>query len=263
MHHSILLLVALSTSIDAYAWMKDLDTRDSSPLEPPAATCPVNALPKGAAPYSSDYPSAYTGAKNGLPGTGKGGVLVPATGDSAHAYVAPRPNDIRGPCPALNMGSNHNFLSHDGQTNFVELVDMAQNVFNWGYDLAVFVATFGIVMDGNPLTSQLSIGCQGGSAVANTGLNAHNKFETDSSMTRNDFYTSATGDAYSVNATLFNYMNDFCQSDFTLQCMGPYMGARYNQSKSTNGYVCHISSVPLRSVYHPPHKAIEYKERDI
>lgn len=68
-----------------------------SPLDKRAGSCPVHATRKGAAPYSSYYPSLYTSAMNGKPGTGRGGVLVPAPGDSAHAYVAPGPNDIRGP----------------------------------------------------------------------------------------------------------------------------------------------------------------------
>jgi hypothetical protein len=36
---------------------------------------------------------------------------VPAPGDTAHQYVAPGPNDIRGPCPGLNAAANHN-VSH-------------------------------------------------------------------------------------------------------------------------------------------------------
>jgi len=229
------LLLAMVSDVNGYAWMEKLAHGEpATTLEKRAATCPVHLSPQGAAPYSEYYPSKYTGARNGLPGTGKGGVLVPAANDTAHAYSPPSSSDIRGPCPGLNMAANHNFISHDGLTNFVELVDFAQNVFNWGWDLATFVATFGIVMDGDPLTSQLSIGCDGGMQVPNTGLNAHNKFETDSSMTRNDFYTSPTGDSYSVNATIFGYMNDYCNGDFTLGCMGPYMGARYNDSKQTN-----------------------------
>jgi hypothetical protein len=117
------------------------------------------------------------------------------------------------------------------------MVDFAQNVFNWRHDLAVFVATFGIVQVGNPLTGELSIGCNGGQSVSNTGLNSHNKFEVDSSMTRTDFFLSPDGDSYSVNATLFNYWNEFCNGLFTLECMGPYMRSRYDQSRSTNGYV--------------------------
>lgn len=72
--------------------------RVMSPLERRAAgTCPVHATRQGAAPYSAYYPSKYTGAMNGQAGTGVGGVQVPAPGDTAHAYVAPGPGDIRGP----------------------------------------------------------------------------------------------------------------------------------------------------------------------
>ncbi|KAI7230516.1 hypothetical protein KC317_g17116, partial [Hortaea werneckii] len=140
-------------------------------------TCPVHLLRKGAAPYSDVYPSKYTGAKNGLPGTGKGGVLVPAKGDTAHAYVKPSASDVRGPCPGLNTLANHNFISHDGQTTFTEMVDAAQNVYNWKYDLATFVATVGVAQDGDPLTQTMSIGCAGGLPKSGTGLQTHNKFE--------------------------------------------------------------------------------------
>lgn len=48
-----------------------------------------------AAPITDQFP--YLGAKDGKPGTGKGGVLVPAPGDTAHEYRAPNPKtDIRG-----------------------------------------------------------------------------------------------------------------------------------------------------------------------
>jgi len=71
-----------------------------------AATCPFNSNHQAAAPYNSKYP--YNGAQNGLPGKGIGGFQVPAPGDTAHAYVAPGPNDVRGPCPGLNAAANHN-----------------------------------------------------------------------------------------------------------------------------------------------------------
>lgn len=61
------------------------------------------------------------------------------------------------------------------------------------------------------------------------------RFETDGSIARTDYYLSPTGDSYSVNASLFNYWNEYCDGDFTLACMGPYMGSRYNQSIATNG----------------------------
>lgn len=74
-----------------------------------AATCPFNSDHQGAAPYSDAYP--YNGAKNGFPGKGIGGYQVPAPGDTAHQYVAPGANDIRGPCPGLNAAANHNVCS--------------------------------------------------------------------------------------------------------------------------------------------------------
>ncbi|KAI7469716.1 Cloroperoxidase [Hortaea werneckii] len=199
-------------------------------------TCPVHLLRKGAAPYSDVYPSKYTGAKNGLPGTGKGGVLVPAKGDTAHAYVKPSASDVRGPCPGLNTLANHNFISHDGQTTFTEMVDAAQNVYNWKYDLATFVATVGVAQDGDPLTQTMSIGCAGGLPKSGTGLQTHNKFEVDASLARTDYALSPTGDAYTVNGTLFGEMIDTCADQkFSLECMAKYNKQRFNESLNTNG----------------------------
>ena len=71
-----------------------------------AEFCPFNADHPGAAPFNPLFP--YTGATAGLPGTGIGGVPVPAPGDVAHQYTPPGANDIRGPCPGMNTAANHN-----------------------------------------------------------------------------------------------------------------------------------------------------------
>lgn len=70
-----------------------------------AATCPFNANHVPAAPVTDEYP--YNNAKNGVPGNAKGGYQVPAPGDTAHQFIAPTANDIRGPCPGLNAAANH------------------------------------------------------------------------------------------------------------------------------------------------------------
>jgi len=57
--------------------------------------CPYNPNHVPAAAWDPKFP--YSGAKNGLPGTGKGGYQVPMPGDEAHKFIAPGPNDIRGP----------------------------------------------------------------------------------------------------------------------------------------------------------------------
>ena len=101
----------------AFPFVAEMPGVDSSLLRNPSSkgkrqsNCPFNSNHPGAAPYSSDYP--YLGAQNGLPGTGAGGILVPAAGDTAHAFAAPGPSDIRGPCPGLNAAANHNVSGTD------------------------------------------------------------------------------------------------------------------------------------------------------
>jgi len=204
------------------------------------ATCPFNADHKGAAPYDAKYP--YNGAKNGVPGKGIGGYQVPADGDTAHYYVAPGPNDIRGPCPGLNAAANHNFLSHDGITTFNELVDAQQNIYNVGYDLATLLAALGLTLtDGDLVTEKLSIGCDATTRTSfnpvltgsEPGLDGHNKFEADSSLTRDDFFL-ADGDNYSFNGTLFGMMQDTCQGNFNRENLSKYRLQRWNQSQQQN-----------------------------
>lgn len=40
-----------------------------------------------------------------------------------HIFQAPGKNDQRGPCPGLNALANHNFISYDGITSYVEVVN--------------------------------------------------------------------------------------------------------------------------------------------
>lgn len=60
---------------------------------------------------------------------------------------------------------------------------MQQNVYGVGYDLAVLLATLGVGLDGDPVTTKLSIGCDATNRTAapglgpEIGLDGHNKFE--------------------------------------------------------------------------------------
>lgn len=117
MYLTILILTLAAQSVFPFPFVAEIPGVDSSLLrkdsrssnEKRQSTCPFNSVHPGAAPYNAKYP--YTGARNGLPGTGKGGILVPAAGDTAHAFEAPGPNDIRGPCPGLNTAANHHVSS--------------------------------------------------------------------------------------------------------------------------------------------------------
>lgn len=218
--HIPLVLVLSVPAAEAFRWVSSHPGIDSSLMhrsshnKRQSSTCPFNPSHEPAAPYTAEYP--YTGAKNGRPGTGVGGIKVPADGDEAHYYTPPGPNDIRGPCPGLNAAANHNFLAHDGITTFEELVDAQQNVYNVGHDLAVLLATLGVAEDGDIITGRLSIGCDATnrtSALPLTGnqggLNKHNTFEADTSLTRNDYFL-ANGDDFSFNGTLFAVRESRC-----------------------------------------------------
>ncbi|KZS90603.1 Cloroperoxidase, partial [Sistotremastrum niveocremeum HHB9708] len=209
-----------------------------------------NVNRRTAAPITSQFP--YSGAKsNGLPGLGKGNVLVPDPADTAHAFQPPPPGAMRGPCPGMNALANHGFISRDGITTFDELVQAQQNVWNTGYDLAVLLATLGVALDGDILTEKLSIG---GDATPKTallglgllgkegGLDTHNTFEADASLTRSDFFLpSSNGDNHSFNSTLFAMMTSTVSSTsspsaplYDLKGLSLYRAQRWSQSVAEN-----------------------------
>lgn len=133
-------------------------------------------------------------------------------------------------------------MSHDGIVTFNELVDAQQNVYNVGYDLAVLLATLGLTLtDGDPITEKLSIGCDATSRTSfsplitgsEPGLDGHNKFESDTSLTRNDYFL-ADGDNFSFNGTLFGMMTETCNANYNLENLAEYRLQRYEQSKAEN-----------------------------
>ena len=50
----------------------------------------------------------------------------------AHAFIAPGPNDLRGPCPALNALANHGYIARNGYTNIQEAADGIVKVYSCG-----------------------------------------------------------------------------------------------------------------------------------
>lgn len=125
MQLAIFIYILAARSVLAFPFVPEMPGVDSSLLrktkrdsnEKRQSSCPFNSVHPGAASYTANYP--YTGAQNGLPGTGKGGILVPASGDTAHAFEAPGPNDIRGPCPGLNTAANHHVSCPVGVTSLI------------------------------------------------------------------------------------------------------------------------------------------------
>lgn len=113
---SVFAVALAASTVSAFPWVANQDGVDSSLYSSRKVartgngglpgTCPFNAQHPGAAPITAKYP--YCSAKNGLPGkfpcTNN---IVPAPGDTAHAFTAPGPNDIRGPCPGINTAAKY------------------------------------------------------------------------------------------------------------------------------------------------------------
>ncbi|CAF0894567.1 unnamed protein product [Adineta steineri] len=160
---------------------------------------------------------------------------------SLYPFIPPGPNDIRGPCPGLNTAANHGYINRSGITNFDELVKMQQVLYNAGLDLAIVLATVGVALDGDIITGKVSIGKQSsevpGILTTPAGLNSHNRFESDTSLTRNDIFL-ANGDDFSFNGTLFEMMYNESLNNgglFNAKTLSKYRYNRYQQSKAENG----------------------------
>ncbi|KAF2231593.1 Cloroperoxidase [Viridothelium virens] len=246
----VLTLVSFASLVTPFPWVANqpglknhhLLARQQSGGGQPGGpeTCPFNTNHEGAAPITDTFP--YNGAKGGVPGKGVGGYQVPAPGDDAHQFIAPTDEDIRGPCPGLNAAANHGFLSRDGITNYTEVVDAVQNVYNMGYDLANFLAVFSIyIADGDWTTTKLSIGCDATTRTSvsptltgsEPGLDGHNKFEADTSLTRDDYFLG-DGDNFDFNGTLFGMMANTTNGVFDLDGLALFRFQRYQQSRRDN-----------------------------
>jgi len=149
----------------------------------------------------------------------------------------------------MNTLANHGFLSRDGLTTFTELVAGMQNVYNLAWEAAVTLAVLGIATDGDPVTEMLSIGAEATQQIGQIGrftgnyggLNKHDAFELDVSLTRDDF--SLYGDAHTFNATLFQMMVETAAeihngtSIFDLDAIALHRVRRYYQSLAENPWI--------------------------
>ncbi|KAF1960406.1 Cloroperoxidase [Byssothecium circinans] len=214
--------------------------QSAGPLPGGPETCPFNPNHVPAVPVNAEF--NYNGAYGGFPGRGKGGYQVPAPNDTAHQFMPPTDKDIRGPCPGLNAMANHGFLARDGITEYAELVDAVQNVYNMAYDLANFLAVFSIyIADGDWITRKLSIGCDATTRTSfspiltgsQPGLVGHNKFEADASLTRHDYFTNG-GDNFNFNTTLWEKMTASTGGLYDLNGLAKYRYERYVESRTEN-----------------------------
>ncbi|KAJ7611916.1 Chloroperoxidase [Mycena polygramma] len=177
---------------------------------------PVNAGPKirDASSMAADIQDGQMGVLMVLPPrqTDTGTKRVP---DADHPFIPPGPNDMRGPCPAMNTLANHGYISRNGITNFEEIIRGTAEAFNLDRDMSSGMAALNILTRGNPFVNKISIG--GISPLVpplphridgpeTQGIAKHGRVEGDASMTRSDVHT---GDNRNFNQTLWD--NDLAQ----------------------------------------------------
>ncbi|KAJ6533618.1 Chloroperoxidase [Mycena capillaripes] len=117
--------------------------------------------------------------------------------DAAHPFIAPGPDDQRGPCPAMNTLANHGYISRNGIASFEEITVAMMEAFNLELHFGAGLAANNMLTRGNPFMNRVSIG--GVSPLVpplpgkidgpvTGGIAQHGRFEGDASMTRADAF---------------------------------------------------------------------------
>ncbi|KAJ7249033.1 Chloroperoxidase [Mycena rebaudengoi] len=130
--------------------------------------------------------------------------------DADHPFIAPGPNDQRGPCPAMNTLANHGYISRNGITSFEEIIRGTGEAFNIERTMASGMAALNLLTRGNPFVNKISIG--GVSPFVpplpgkidgpqTQGIQKHGRVEGDASISRSDVFI---GDNRNFNQTLFD-----------------------------------------------------------
>lgn len=124
--------------------------------------------------------------------------LTSTTGD--HAWIAPGPGDIRGPCAGLNAAANHGYLPRNGIADFASVETALFEAFGLDQTATEVLQQTTTFFDGDPITQKWSIGYHSDQTAAlgpleslvgyESGICAygHLKSEGDASITRGDFY---------------------------------------------------------------------------
>ncbi|KAJ7217427.1 Chloroperoxidase [Mycena rebaudengoi] len=130
--------------------------------------------------------------------------------DADHPFIAPGPNDQRGPCPAMNILANHGYISRNGITTFEEIIRGTGEAFNIDRTMASGMAALNLLTRGNPFVNKVSIGGVSPFVPPLPGkidgpetqcIAKHGRVEGDASMTRADVFI---GDNRNFNQTLFD-----------------------------------------------------------
>lgn len=153
---SLLVLAALASSVSAF---------------PAAALDKLNSIARTTTPEDiqnirrseeAKRTVSFNAEKQYISTTGKNKFIPPdfAAGDQ------------RGPCPGLNALANHGYLPRNGVAGMNDIIDATGSVYGMGVDLSAFLAVYGTVFDGNPISVSpgYSIGAAPPSGLADNVL---------------------------------------------------------------------------------------------
>lgn len=139
---------------------------------------------------------------------------------SGHQFVAPGPNDQRGPCPGLNAFANHGFLPHNGYATAAQFIDATMSVVGMGIGLASFLAVYGSAINGNGFAWSIGGTPVGGQSKGNGISNSHNNYEGDASPLRPDLYQF--GNDYTVRTQQYQTLSEM-GSNYNLEYVLPFV----------------------------------------
>ncbi|KAM0815535.1 hypothetical protein AB5N19_01333 [Seiridium cardinale] len=173
--------------------------------------------------------------------------------DGEYTFVPPDfdAGDQRGPCPGLNALANHGYLPHNGVADIVTIIAATNEVYGMSLDLGGFLAVYGTVFDGNPLSTNPGYSIGGPSKDSQNILNglgllgtpsglsgSHNKYESDVSPTRGDLYLEGNN-FHVVKERFVDYWNALPEnlpSDQQYTALAPFHRQRWDESKNNNPY---------------------------
>ncbi|KAI9791138.1 MAG: hypothetical protein M1833_001697 [Piccolia ochrophora] len=162
-----------------------------------------------------------------------------------HAWRAPGPNDIRGPCPGLNVLSNHGYFPRNGVVSLAQAATATNEVFGLALNFGVPLTVYATLVDGDILRQEWSIGGPQPRGIipiigpADGLSGSHNKYEGDASPGRGDYYLE-NGDVASLKVAKFKNLYDLRKNDpvpnYDLATLVTHRNYTWHLSESTNPY---------------------------
>ncbi|THU85051.1 Cloroperoxidase [Dendrothele bispora CBS 962.96] len=136
-----------------------------------------------------------------------------------HAFIPPRVDDSRSPCPALNALANHGFLPRDGRgISSHKMIQSVTEMYGLSIPLATTLVSGGMLCCGNVFT---------GIDLDNLAL--HNKIEHDGSLVHADAKTGESRAPTHVDEALLHQLLTSYPGGLSLD---DFAHARYEREKN-------------------------------